>query len=98
PEAHELHRDPQLALHRDHDSALGGAVEFGEHDAGDLHGFGEYLGLAHTVLPGGGIEHQQYLGHRSSLAHHTAHLAEFVHQPGLVLQPAGGVHDHGIGT
>ena len=37
----ELHRDPELGLDREHDAALGGAVELGEHDAGDVDRLGE---------------------------------------------------------
>ena len=32
-EADQLHRYAQLALHRDHDAALGRAVQLGQHDA-----------------------------------------------------------------
>src|SRR5215472_5215396 len=32
-ETHELHRDAELALHRDHDAALGGPVQLRQHDA-----------------------------------------------------------------
>ena len=32
----ELHRDAELGLDGEHDAALGGAVELGEHDAGHV--------------------------------------------------------------
>ena len=35
PQTDELDRDTELALDRDDDAALGGAVELGEDDAGD---------------------------------------------------------------
>ena len=37
------------------DAALGGAVEFGEDDAGDVGGFGEEAGLLQAVLACGGV-------------------------------------------
>src|SRR3954470_19556131 len=35
-EAHQLHRHSELALHRDDDATLRGAVELGQHDAADV--------------------------------------------------------------
>ena len=48
------------------------------------------------VLAGGGVEHQQHLGDRRLLLDDPLDLAELVHQPGLVLQPAGGVDEHHV--
>src|SRR5512144_1823719 len=45
PYADESHRDLQLVTDPQHDAALGGAVELGEHDARDLHVGLERLGL-----------------------------------------------------
>ena len=39
--------------------ALGGAVQLGQHDAGDAGGLLELLGLNQTVLPGGRVQHQK---------------------------------------
>src|SRR5699024_5711337 len=54
-EAHHLHRDAELALHVDDDAALGGAVELGQDDAGDVHRLREDPGLLHAVLAGGRV-------------------------------------------
>src|ERR1700728_5441338 len=40
-EPDQLHRDAELALHGDHDAALGRPVELGQHDAGDVYHLGE---------------------------------------------------------
>src|ERR1700704_1032650 len=44
PYADESHRDLQLVTDPQHDAALGGAIELGEHDARDLHVGLERLG------------------------------------------------------
>ena len=51
----------QFAGDGDDDAALGGAVELGEDDAGDLGGFGEEAGLLQAVLAGGGVHDEQRL-------------------------------------
>src|SRR3954447_11831129 len=73
-EADQLHRHAELALHRDHDPALGGAVQLGQHDPGDVDGLGEDPGLDDAVLPGGGVEHEQGLVHRALLLDHPLDL------------------------
>ena len=54
----------QLARDGDHDAALGGAVELGQHDAGDAGGLGELARLLQAVLAGGGVQHQQHFVRR----------------------------------
>src|SRR5580658_1223582 len=54
--AHEADRQIQFAGDGYYDAAFGGAVEFGEHDAGDSSMAPEFAGLVESVLPGGGIE------------------------------------------
>ena len=56
-DADEADRQPELARDGDHDAALGGAVELGEHEAGDAHGFVKLRGLRERVLALVGIEH-----------------------------------------
>ena len=46
-----------------------------------------------AVLPGGGVEDEQHLVDRPVLLHHPLDLAELVHEPGLGVQPAGGVDE-----
>src|SRR5579871_3288185 len=55
-EADELYGNFKLALHRDHDAALGGSVQLRQHDARYVHDLGEHPGLPEPVLPGGGVE------------------------------------------
>src|SRR5580765_2604557 len=54
-EAYELYRDVERVLNGDDNAALGGAVELGQHDSGDVNGRAEILGLQHRVLPGGRV-------------------------------------------
>src|SRR6202021_1253117 len=63
-EADQLDRHAELALHGDDDAALGGAVELGEHDAGDVDRLGEDPALPEPVLPGGRVQPEQPLPHR----------------------------------
>ena len=64
-EPDELDRHAQLALYGDHDAALGGAVELGQHDAGDVDDLAEDARLLQAVLTRGRVEHQQHLGDRA---------------------------------
>lgn len=95
-QADELDGNAELLLDSDHDAALCGAVELGQHDTGDVHDIAEDLRLNHTVLAGGRINHEQNLGDRRFLLDHALDLAELIHQTGLVLQAARGVHEHGV--
>ena len=58
-EADEFDGQIELVADGDDDAALGGAVEFGEEDAGDVDGLEEFLGLADGVLAGGGVEDEE---------------------------------------
>src|SRR5664279_2223965 len=95
-QADQLDRHTEFALHSDDDAALRGAVEFGQHDAGDVDDLSEHPGLHHPVLPRGGVEHEQHLIDRSLLLDDALELAQFVHQSRLGMQPAGGVNEHGV--
>src|SRR6478672_10082034 len=61
-EADELDGYAELALHLHDDPALGGPVELGEDDAGDVDDLAEDAGLDEAVLAGGGVEHEEHLG------------------------------------
>src|SRR2546423_1783772 len=52
----ELHRQLQLVHDREDRAALGGAVELGDHDPGDLGRLGELAGLHDRVLARGPIQ------------------------------------------
>ncbi len=95
--ADELHRDAEFGLDGEHDAALGRPVELGQHDARDVGRLAELAGLDQAVLAGGRIDHQQRLGHPAcALLGDAAHLAEFVHQVRLRVQPTGGVGHHEV--
>src|SRR6266508_5604070 len=96
PEADQLDRDAELALDRDHDAALGGAVQLGQDHPGHVDHLGKDPGLLKAVLAGGRIEDEQRLVHRSVLLHHPLDLAELVHEAHLVLQAAGRVDQDGV--
>src|ERR1700728_171007 len=67
-EADQLDRDEQLALDRDHNATLGRAIEFREHNPGDVHRVGELPRLEQPVLTCGGVEHEQHLRHVARIA------------------------------
>ena len=95
-QADELDGNAELLLDSNHDAALCGAVELGQHDTGDIHDIAEDLRLNHTVLAGRRVDNEQNLGDRRFLLNHALNLAELIHQTGLVLQAARGVHEHGV--
>ena len=70
-QADELDGNAELLLDSDHDTALCGAVELGQHDTGDVHDIAEDLRLNHTVLAGGRVNHEQNLGDRRFLLNHA---------------------------
>src|SRR5690606_16937619 len=95
---HELHRDAGLLLHGEHEAALGGAVELGEHEARDARVLDERVGLGEPVLAGRRVEHEQHLRDGLELLDDAAHLAELVHETRLGLQSARGVDEHDLDT
>ena len=84
---------------REDDAALGGAVEFGEDDAGAVGGFGEEAGLLEAVLSGGGVHDEEGLvGCAGDLFFGgAAHFTELFHEVGLGVEAAGGVDDEDLG-
>ena len=51
-DANIFHRHAEFFLDANDHPAFGGAVEFGEHDAGDIRRFFEHAGLLQAVLAG----------------------------------------------
>src|SRR3984885_14712046 len=96
--ADEADRQIQFAGDGYDDAAFGGAVEFGEHDAGDSGMAPEFAGLVEAVLSGGGVEDKQHVvrGAGDYLGGGALHLVELGHQVRLGVQAAGGVHDDDI--
>ena len=91
-------RQLQIVRDGDGDAALRGAVELGQHDAGDAGDAVNSRACDEAVLPDGRVEHQQDLVRR---ARHfapgdAADLVELAHQIHARVQPAGGVDDHRI--
>ena len=95
-QADELDGNAELLLNSDHDAALCRAVKLGQHDTGHVHDLTEDLRLDHAVLAGRRVDDQEHLGHRGFLLNHTLDLTELVHQAGLILQAARGIHEHGV--
>ena len=90
---------PELGLDREHDPALGGAVELGEHHARHVDGLGELAGLREPVLTGRRVDDEQHLLERSGRAvDDAAELLQLLHQVDLRVQPAGGVDEHEVGV
>ena len=77
-------------------AAPAGAIQLGQHQAGDLRGGAELFRLPDGVLAGVGVQHQQHLVGRAAvgLLQHFGDLAQFVHQRGLGVLAAGGVGQH----
>ena len=98
PHADELHRQIQIPLDGQHHAALGGAVQFGQHNAGDPRGALELPGLVHRVLAGGGVQDQQGLpvAARQLPVDDAGDLPQLVHQVLFIVQPPGGVADDHI--
>ena len=55
-ETYEFDGEVDLVSDGDDDATFGGAVEFGEEDAGEVGGLVEHFGLVDGVLAGGGVE------------------------------------------
>src|SRR5665647_105160 len=98
--ADQLDRDPQRLMDGDDDAALGGAVQFGEHDAADVHRLLELLRLAQAVLAGRRVEYEKGLvgGAGQLLLDHPAHLLQLAHEIDLGVQAAGSVDEHHVGA
>src|SRR5271155_1728202 len=63
--AYEADWQIQFAGNGYDDAAFGGAVEFGEHDAGDSGMAPEFAGLVQAVLSGGGVEDEEHVMRRA---------------------------------
>src|SRR5690554_5695011 len=95
-QADELDRHAELALDGDDDPALGGPVELGEDDAGDVDDLGEDLRLPQAVLARGRVQDEEDLAHRCLPGDDALDLAELTHEVGLVLQAPGGVDEDDV--
>jgi hypothetical protein len=84
----------------DQHAAPRGSVQLGHDQPGNSGGVAKNLDLRQGVLAGRRVEHQHHVMRRLRVepAEHAADLGEFVHQPGLVLEPAGGVDDQHVGA
>src|SRR5262249_15054713 len=95
-QADQLDPYPEFPLDRHHDPAPGRAVQLGQHGPGDVHGLREHPRLAQPVLPGGGVQYEQYLIHGRLALDDALDLAKLIHQARLGVQPPGRVHDDGV--
>ena len=81
-------------------AALGGAVELGDGQAGDVRSAGELLRLREGVLARGGVQDQHHVVRAvgDDLADDVADLGQLVHQVHAVVQAAGRVDDRHVGA
>src|SRR5579862_7162927 len=63
--ADEANREIEFAGDGDDDSAFGGAVELGEHDAGDAGMAPEFARLIEAILARGRVEHEEHVVRRA---------------------------------
>ena len=98
--AHADEFDGQLQFVFDgkHHAAPGGAVQLGQHDAGQFRHLHEFPRLIDRILPGGGVQHQQDFPVRVGqfLIHHAVDLGQLVHQVLFVVKAPGGIADDDI--
>ena len=96
--ADETNRQIQLAGDGHDDAAFRGAVELGEHDAGDTGVAPEFARLVQAVLTGGRVEHEQHVvrGAGDEFGGGAFHFLQLGHQVGFCVQAAGGVDDDHI--
>src|SRR6185295_7719407 len=97
-ETDQLHRHLQLANDAHDDSALGGAVELGQADAGETDRLVKHPGLGEAVLPGRRVEdHECLVRSAGKLAFDDApNLGELVHQVRLRVQAARRIDDKDV--
>jgi hypothetical protein len=83
----------EIVRDRHRDAALGGAIELGQHDAGDASRGGELARLRDAVLSHRRVEHEERFVRRArDLARgDAADLLELAHQVGARVQAAGSV-------
>ena len=95
-----LHRDFQLVGNADHHPAFGGAVQFGNGQSRDVGHGGKLPRLLESILTGGSVQHQQHFvgSIGDNLLHHAFDLGQFGHQIDLVVQTAGRIDDHDVGS
>ena len=82
----------------DGDAPFGGAIEFGEDDAGDRGELMEGLRLVEGVLSDGGIEDEERFMRRVGdlFLADAAHFGKLVHQIGFSLQAAGCIDEDDV--
>src|ERR1700730_10356080 len=95
-DADRLDRDAELLLDGHDYAAAGGAVQLGQHHAGDLDRLAEGAGLGDAVLGHRGVEPEERLGDLALALRDAADLLQLVHQRRLGVQTAGGVDDHHV--
>src|SRR6266849_6147702 len=94
----QLDRYPQLLVDPDRDAALGGAVELGQHEAGEPDRLVEHARLLEPVLARGRFQHHEgFVGGAGHLAgQHALELGQLVHEVGLGVQAPRRVHQQHV--
>ena len=97
-ETDELDRQFEVVLDGQDHAAAGRAVEFRQHDTGDLTDVHEFLRLGDSVLAGGRVQDQEDfpVGVRQFAVDDLVDLAELCHEVFLVVDTARGVADDDV--
>src|SRR5215475_10911889 len=95
-EPDQFDRNAELALYRDDNTALCRAVQLRQYDAGHVAHLSEHPGLLEAVLASRRVQHEKGFVDRPVTLHDALDLAELIHEPDLVLQPAGGIDQHRV--
>src|SRR5688572_9568121 len=93
-EADEFNWNAKIFLNRHNHPALACAIEFRDHEPGELYSFIELARLVESIHSRSRIEHEQRLMGRARnfLVHNAMQLLQFLHQIVLGMQPASSVN------
>src|SRR4030095_18502 len=93
-----FHRDAELFLDADDDTAFSRAVELGQNDAGNIGRFFEDASLLQAVLPCYRVQHQQRFVWRVRLlaGDYPANFFQLFDQMQFSVQPAGGIDQYNL--
>jgi len=97
--AHKTYGQTQFARDRHYYAAFCGSIELGQDDPRDSSRLREHARLLQSILPGGGIHHQQRFVRRTGddPLRGTAHFVQLRHEIRLGMQAACRVYDYVIG-
>ena len=96
--ADEAHRHWPRFGDGGNDAAFGGAIQFGDDQAGKPQRIIEGFDLHYRILAGVGVQHQHHLVRRSGigLGDDAFYFFDFFHEMQLCRQTAGGISEHDV--